>query len=58
MDRVTLVILLINTFLLLAGAGTHWYERTQTGTAEWSRPAPPSPVDPYRSLRSARLPTA
>jgi len=50
-DRLALVIILINTLLMLAGVIALRYDQTRQDTEHWSPGPPPAFVDPFRTYR-------
>ena len=56
MKRVIDAIVIINTVLVLAGVFVVRYDRAKAGAAQWTPPAPPAQVDPYKHLRARFYP--
>ena len=54
-DRLTKVIILINTLLMLVGVVAIRYDHVRESTEHWSPPQPPSAVDPFSTYHQPRL---
>jgi hypothetical protein len=52
MKRLIDAIIIFNTALVLAGVLVVRYDRAKAGAAQWTPPAPPAQVDPYKHLRA------
>jgi hypothetical protein len=54
-DRLTKVIILINTLLMLVGVVAIRYDHVREPTKHWSPSQPPSSVDPFSTYRQPLL---
>jgi len=54
-DRLTNVIILINTLLMLVGVVAIRYDHVRESTTQWSPSQPPSSVDPFSTYRQPLL---